>query len=152
MGYVYSASGNNTNTVSVTKPLFNLLGAATRRLKIFEIFIGCDAAPPDDQVSRFALMRTTARGTQTATVAPNAFDPEAPASIATLDTAWSVDPTITALSVLYEFALNQRAPYRWVCPPGCEIIVPMVTGAGLALVSVGASSPESQVFTILWRE
>jgi hypothetical protein len=149
--YPYVANSNKTNTVSTTVPMFNLVGAATRRLKVYEIIVASDATP-GDEASKFSLMRTTARGTQSTTVAPNALDPEAPASIATLDTTWSVDPTITALSQLLQFAVNQRATFRWVAVPGSEIIVPAVAGAGLALISVVSTSPANFAFSIFWRE
>lgn len=147
----YFATTNKTNTVSSTVPMFNLLGAASRPLHIYEIMIACDAAP-DDEAATFALMRTTARGTQSTTVAPNPLSTQSPASIATLDDTWSVDPTITANSQLLQFAMNQRATIRWVARPGNEIVVPATANAGLALVSVVATSPANFVFSISWTE
>lgn len=149
--YPFGAVTSKTNTASATTPMWNLVGAATRRLKIFEIIAACDATPADEAAT-FALMRTTARGTQSTTVAPNKLDPEAPASIATLDDTWSVDPTITTDSELLQFAMNQRATFRWVARPGSEIIVPATASNGIALVSVVATSPANFVFTVLWGE
>jgi hypothetical protein len=151
MTHSYVANSNKTNTVSSTAPMWNLLGSATRRLHVYEIIVASDATP-GDQASKFALMRTTARGTQSTTIAPNALNPESPASIANLDTAWSVDPTITALSQLLQFALNQRATFRWVAVPGSEIIVPATANAGLALVSVVSTGPVNFAFSIFWKE
>ena len=147
----YSAVSNKTNNVSASVPMWNLVGAATRRLKVYEIIVASDATP-DDEASKFSLMRTSARGTHSTTVTPNPLDPADPAAVAVFDTAWSVDPTITALSTLFQFAMNQRATFRWVAVPGSEIVIPATAGAGLALVSVVATSPANFAFAVFWRE
>lgn len=148
----YFATVSKTSSVSSTVPIFNLVGNTARRLKIREISWGCDAAPTDDAVT-FALMRTSARGTQSGTViTPRTLDPASPASVALFDAGWSVNPSITADSELYKQAVNQRAPWRWVPPQGMEIIVPATSGAGLALVAVVSTSPANYVFSIYWEE
>lgn len=147
----YHAFSNKTNTVSATVPMFNLVGAATRRLKVYELVIGSDAAP-GDQASKFVLRRTTVDGSQSAQVTPTKLDPADGASIAVYDTAWTVDPTITANSDLLQIAMNQRNTVRWLARPECEIIVPAVAEAGLALISAVATSAANHAFSLFWIE
>ncbi len=148
---VYAGNTNKTNTVSATVPMFNIVGAASRRLKLKDFISGSDATPAD-AASKLAFLRTSAAGTQTAQVTPNKLDPADGASIATMDTAWSADPTITANSQLLQVAHNQRATFRWVAAPGCELIVPATAGAGLALLAVVASANANYAWCALWEE
>jgi hypothetical protein len=138
----YAGFSNKTN---------NLVGGAGRRLKVFDFIVGCDAAPAD-QASKFAFRRTSAAGSQSAQVTPTKLDPADGAPIAVYDTAWSVDPTITASSDLLQMAMNQRATFRWIAAPNSELVVPAVSGAGLALMAAVATSPANHAFTLLWEE
>lgn len=149
----YAAVCNQTNTVSSTIPLFNLVGAATRRLKVFELLFGCDATPADE-VSTFVMRRTTTDGDPLTNFTPTKLDPADGASIARLDLTWTsgMEPGITANSDLLQIPMNQRATFRWLAAPGAELVVPAVAEAGLALISTVASSPENHAFTILWSE
>jgi hypothetical protein len=149
----YAAVCNQTNTVSSTIPMFNLVGAATRRLKVFELLFGC-AVTPADEASKFVMRRTTTDGDPLTNFAPTKLDPAEGASIARLDLTWTggMEPGITANSDLLQIPLNQRATFRWLAAPGAELIVPAVAEAGLALVSAVATAPEIHSFTVLWAE
>lgn len=147
----YAAVNNKTNTASSTVPMWCLTGATTRRLKVFEMMFSSDAAPAD-QASKFALLRTSARGTQSTTITPNPLDPADPAAVATFDTAWSGNPTITASSELLQMATNQRATMRWLANVGSELVVPATAGAGLACMSVVTTGAANHVFSTLWQE
>jgi hypothetical protein len=149
----YAAVCSQTNTVSSTVPMFNLVGAATRRLKVFELLFGCPATPADE-ASKFAIRRTTADGSPLTDFTPTKLDPADGASIARLDLTWTgaAEPTITANSDLLQIAINQRATFRWLAAPGSELIVPATAEAGLALISDVATSPASHAFTVLWSE
>lgn len=129
----FSVNWSKTNTASATVPMGVLTGGTTRRLKLYEINVGSDATPADNAASN-QIMRTTARGTQSTTVTPNPIDPADPAAVATFDTAWSVNPTITASSQLLQWGQNQRASFRWVCAPGKELVCPATSANGLAHV------------------
>jgi hypothetical protein len=147
----YAGFSNKTNTVSSTVPMFNLVGATTRRLRAYDFIVGCDAAPAD-QASKFVFRRTSAAGTSSSTVTPTKLDPADGASIALYDTAWSGNPTITASSDLLQVPVNQRATFRWVAAPGSELVVPATAGAGLALISDVATSAANNAFTLIWAE
>lgn len=147
----YHGYNNKTNTVSSTVPMFNLVGLATKRLRVFEILIGSDATPVD-AASKFVFRRTSARGTQSTTVTPNPFDPADPAAGAVYDTAWSANPTITANSDMLQVAISQRNTVRWLARPECEIVIPATAGAGLALISDVATSAANHAFSAFWNE
>jgi hypothetical protein len=147
----YSGYVSATNTASATVPMLNLTGGTTTRLRIGDIIIGSNATPADNY-AQFALRRTSAAGTTSATFTPTALDPADPAAAAVFATAWSVNPTITASSDLLEVSMNQRATFRWVAAPDSEIIVPATAGAGVALMSVATSGNASYTHTVLWQE
>lgn len=150
---VYAGISSKLNTVSSTIPMWNLRGATTRRLKVFDLIIGC-AATPADQASSFALRRTAVDGSPLTAFTPTKLDPADGASIASLDLTWTgaAEPTITADSDLLQIPLNQRATVRWVAAPGSELIVPATSEAGLALISTIATSPAIHNYSILWKE
>jgi hypothetical protein len=71
--------------------------SGTRPIKLLEVWLSKTVSTADNQ----ALVRVTARGTQSTTVTPdadNCFDDTkiAPASGAVVDTAWSAQPTVAA--------------------------------------------------------
>jgi hypothetical protein len=147
----FAAFNNKTNTVSATVPMWNLVGGTARRLKLNDIIIGCDAAPADQAV-KHALLRTSARGTQTSTVTPNPLDPADHAASGLFDTAWSADPTITANSTLLQIPQNQRASFRHQVNEGREFIIPAVSGAGIAMLSVVATAAANYAWSVFWAE
>jgi hypothetical protein len=151
----YAAVSNKTNTVSTTVPMWNLVGAATRRLKVFELLVGSDATPAD-QANKFALRRTTADGSPLTDFTPTKLDPADGASIARLDLTWTgaAEPTITGTgaSDVLQFAINQRTTFRWLAAPGCELVIPAVAEAGLALMSAISTGVANHAYTVLWSE
>jgi hypothetical protein len=149
----YAGIASKINTVSTTVPMWNLRGATARRLKVFDLLIGC-AATPADQASSFNLRRTSADGSPLTAFTPTKLDPADGASIASLDLTWTgaAEPTITGDSDLLQIPLNQRATVRWVAADGREIIVPAVSEAGLALLSAIATSPAIHNYCVLWTE
>jgi hypothetical protein len=88
---------NATNTASATVPMLNLMATATSQIGIFEINAGSDATA--DNAVKYSIARTSARQTQSATVTPTAVDQNVTqAALTTCDTAWNINPTITASS------------------------------------------------------
>jgi len=152
MGARYGATTNATNTVSAVAPMFNLVGSASKRVRLYEIVSGSDATPADN-AAKFQLQRSTARGTQSTTVTPLALDPADGAYLGTgLDTSWSVNPTLTASSFPQQFPQNQRATFRWVAYPQGEIVIPATAANGLALMSAVASATANYAFSIAFEE
>jgi hypothetical protein len=152
MERAYDVYWTKTNTASATVPMGNLLiTGATVRPSIFSISSGSDAVA--DNATSYDIQRTSARGTQTASVVANALDSANPAATALFDTTWSGNPTITGTSTIWRWGQNQRAAYLWIANPGRELIIPATANAGLALVAV-ANSPSafSGVFSLSFVE
>lgn len=148
----YTGYSNATNTVSTTVPMFSLTGGTTRRFRIYDFISGSDATPAD-AATKLGFRRTSARGTATASVTPNALDPGDPVSALTgYDTTWSSNPTITASSEVLQVAHNQRATFRWVAVQDSEIIIPATANVGVALMSIVASATANYAWTTLWQE
>lgn len=147
----YNGFSNATNTVSTTVPMFNLVGATSRRLRIYDFVVGSDATPAD-AACKYSFRRTSARGTQSASVVATALDPADPTAVGLYDTAWSGNPTITASSDLLQIPMNQRATFRWIAVPGGELLVPATSGAGIALMSAVASATANYAFSTHWEE
>lgn len=132
----YSVDGQDTGTAGTS--ILAVTSAATIRPKIYDVVVGSDAAPAD-QAAEYVLQRYTAAGTATA-VTPRALDPADPSSLASAGEAHSVEPTYTADVIMLQFALNQRATFRWVAVPGGEIVLPATAANGVGLQVIGTTS------------
>ena len=148
----FSANLNATNTASATVPMANLMATATSIIGIYEINAGSDATA--DNAVKYAVMRTSARGTQSTTVTPNAVDQNVTqAALTTVDVAWNINPTITASSWILQFGMHQRATYRWVAYDYTKYLKSQAgTGKGMALMSLVVSSAFNGVFSIEFDE
>jgi len=95
-GAAFSVAGTNTANTFVV----NLTNTGTAvRMKVVQLAVGIAVAPTT--APSFYLSRATARGTNTTTLAGQAFDPSDPASAGTLDLTNSVAPTFsTTLKLL----------------------------------------------------
>lgn len=146
----FSVSGVNTANTQAAA-LVNT--GTTQRLRILQIAIGVASAPTT--APSFYLSRVTARGTQTTTVAGNAFDTNDAAAIGTVDTAWSVAPTFSTTAQLTRGGLSTTAGGWWVWDfRDSPIIVPATAGAGLTIVNGNAAGATVGTFTghIIWEE
>lgn len=148
----FSVNWNATNTASATTPMANLMATATSIIGIYEINAGSDATA--DNAVKYAIMRTSARQTQSITVTPNAVDQNVTqAALTTVDTAWNIAPTITASSWILQWGMHQRATYRWVAYDYTKFLKSQAgTGKGLALMSLVVSSAFNGVFSIEYDE
>ena len=147
----YTGYSNATNTVSATVPMFTIVAATTTRGRLYDFISGSDATPAD-AATKLGFRRISARGTQSASVVANALDGADPAALLLYDTAWNINPTITATSEVLQVAHNQRATFRWVAVPDSELIIPATSGAGLALMSIVASATANYAWTSMWQE
>lgn len=123
--------------------------AAGYKLRRLTLGVRAGASVPTSQQLTVALVRTTARGTATATSTPNRLDPNSPAAAITgLDTAWSTVPTATwTAPYLYEVSFNSQSgvdlPYELLE----ELICTSGTANGIALINVGNALPASHLYT-----
>jgi hypothetical protein len=150
-GRRYSGFTNATNTQSSTAPLFNLVGATTTRVRVYDFISGSDATPADN-AAKFAFQRTTVNFGTPVAVTPVALDPADPASLCLFSTPGGTAPTITANSTLLQVAHNQRATFRWVAAPDSELVIPATAAAGICLTPLVATAAVNYAFTLLWAE
>jgi hypothetical protein len=93
MPYYHVGFSGRAGINTANSPIVNLW-SATRLCRINEVGIFIQVAQTTAPV--FAIQRSTARGTQTATLAPIKKDESDIAATATLDTTWSANPTFSS--------------------------------------------------------
>lgn len=119
-----------TTTYKTLASLTAATGATTlRRGWIYDIMFGTDGTPADNAMV-YKVDRQTTVGTATA-VTPSPLDFGDAAALLVANANNTIEPTVTAATLLVEIAMNQRASYRWVAAPGGELIVPATNVAGL---------------------
>src|SRR5258705_6524151 len=119
-----------TTTYKTLAALTALTGATTlRRAFIYDLMFGTDGTPADNAMV-YKVDRQTTAGTGTAAT-PSPLDAGDAAALITAAVNHTVEPTVTASTLLVEIAMNQRASYRWVAAPGGELVVPAPTVTGL---------------------
>ena len=134
--------------------LFGNLAAGTNsgyKLRHVTIGVRAGVGAPVSQQLTVAIVRTTARGTATATNAPKAMDPNSlqTSSITGMDTAWSAVPTATwTAPYLYEVSFNSQSGADLPFEVTEELICPVGTANGLAFINVGNALPASHLLTL----
>ena len=103
--------------------------------------MGSEASPADNPF-QYIVQRCTALGTSTG-VTPSPLDPADAATEADAGENHTVEPTYTAGLVLLAIGLNQRATFRWVAPPGGELVYPATAANG-----IGIQTPTSSAVVI----
>lgn len=141
------ASGTNKTILNV----FNAIATPTCRLAVYEINVGSDDTPAD-QACRLLLGRTTAVGTEASGFTPVNIDPGGPAGDCDAGVGHSAEPTYTANKELLVFSLNQRATYRWIANPGCELRGTATQNNGLGFKSSASTSTQAYEATIFFFE
>ena len=130
----------------------SLESVATVRPRIYDLIFSHGGTPADN-VIRWIVPRMTASNTSNSSVAENALDPGAPAADAIALEEYTGAPTVTTDSEVLDFALNQRATFRWVAAPGGELVLPATTTDGFFFnASVASGSPGSARVTCHWEE
>lgn len=152
MAVSFSVNLNATNTASATVPMVNGMGTATNQIAIYQITSGSDASA--DNAVKYAIRRTSARGTAATSYTPNPVDQNiTQAALSTWDLTWNINPTITASSEVLQWAQHQRATVIWVAYDYSKMLRSQAgTGKGLALMSVVVSSAFNGVFSIEYDE
>jgi len=148
----FSINWNATNTASATVPMGCAMATATSQIGIYEINAGSDATA--DNAVKYQIMRASARGTSTTSVTPNPADQNVTQSaVTTFDTAWNINPTITASSQILQWGQHQRGTYRWVAYDYTKFLRSQAgTGKGMALMSAVVSSAFNAVFNVDYDE
>lgn len=147
-----SVNFNATNTASATVPMACGMATALNQIGIYEINSGSDASA--DNAAKYSIVRASARGTASTSITPNNIDQNnTMTGLSTWDTAWNINPTLTASSQLLQWAQHQRGTFRWVAYDYTKFLRTAAgTGKGLALMSVVVSSAFNAVFSIEYSE
>jgi len=123
-----------SRTAGAAKTVGSVAATATpRRIKIYECTFGCSGAPADN-IFQWEIQRFTAPGTSTA-VTPQPLDPADAAALTAGGSNHTVEPTYTAGQFLLTVDLNQRATFRWVAPPGGELVTPATNNNGAGVLN-----------------
>ena len=135
---------------STTVPQAQIVGTAAVRPKIYDLMIG-SASTPGDQAASWQIKRSSTASTGGTAVTPSPIDPGDPASTSTAMVAPSMSaPTLGV--VLLQFALNQRATFRWVAAPTKELVGPATASNGLTFLNTVLTSAFNVSFTIEFEE
>lgn len=116
------------------------LSAQTTGLTLFsvnDIEFGT-AGTPADNYMEYDVSRSTTVGTGTSAT-PNPVNPLSKAATTVATTCLTAEPTVTSNSSLLYIPVNQRASYRWVAVPGCELQGIVTNLYGLAFRSRSAA-------------
>lgn len=121
-----------TTTYKTLAALTSATGATTlRRGFVYDVLFGTDGTPADNSMT-FKVDRQSTVGTGTAAV-PSPLDSGDAAALLVGTTNHTIEPNVTAATLLMEVGINQRASYRWVAAPGGELVIPATNVAGLGL-------------------
>jgi hypothetical protein len=127
--------------------MWQLRAVSTQRIWLYELALSV-AIAPNTSGPRWALNRPTATGTSTATVVPQAEDPDVPAAVSLLDTTWSANPTLGSVDLrnyTTPNAIGSGIVWTWYDQP---FVIPK--SGGLCIVNrnnPGTSRPEVTTFT-----
>jgi hypothetical protein len=136
-------------TASTSASLGSLVADATRprRISVYQIILGSEAAPAD-QAILWQVGRITAAGTSTA-VTPLMIDNDV-ATEADAGENHSAEPTYTANANMLNIAANQKATVLWQTLPDLGIIIPATasSGFGLRTPTITSGTP---VITSTWH-
>jgi hypothetical protein len=128
----YAITGIQSTVSGAYKTALSVFASNTtalRRGKVYDVLIGTNGTPADNYL-QWDISRMTVDGTGTA-VTPNPLDPADAAALGAAKNNYTVEPTVTANSSLFNVGVNQRASYRWVAAPGSELVYPATANNGL---------------------
>jgi len=155
---VAALSGTAPVSGGATNGLFaNLIAGASGGYKLRRVTLGvrAGASVPTSQQVTVAVVRATARGTQTTNVTGNKMDPNGPSPNASLDTAWSAAPTATYTApYLFEASFNTQSGVDLPWELLEEWITTSGVANGLAFFNVANALPASHLYTCAfeWEE
>lgn len=152
-------TGINSNSATTGGLFAALILTATSAFRLRRLTFGVRAgtgAPTSQQVS-IAIIRATARGTQTTTATANQLDPNSFATNVAVDSAWSTTPTLPGTAIAnysHETTFNTQsgADLPWELLE--ELYSSGTSGHGFAFFNIGNALPTSHLYTMAaeWEE
>jgi len=148
----YARSNSKAGVNAANTIMWQLRGGTSQRLKVLEIGLGVKGAPTT--APGFQLVRTTAIGTSSTTALGDAYDPADAAAIGTLDSAWSVVPTLatpTLRETVMAVTAGGQTFWSFYDEP---LVVPASATVGLAIVNTVATGTTLGTFVthVVWDE
>jgi hypothetical protein len=134
----YAVEMNRTASATLAVGTITADATRPRRGMLYDLMIGSEATPADNPFL-WQVQRCTTAGTSTG-VTPTALDPADAATESDAGENHTITPTLTAGAILLSIPLNQRATFRWVAQPGCELIYPATASNGLAIETPTSSA------------
>ena len=168
-GSRFHGDGFQTLIADATEPdsaISLTVNASTiHRIWLYEINMG-NVGTPADLVSIYYIGQVTGPGASAGAIASTPIEDgvaNSRASISVLHSNLTTEPayvaTIASTGVttpangdLLRVALNHRAAYRWVAPPGGEFVAPAITTDGFAGVAAHGSATTDYMIGFHWVE
>lgn len=152
---VYQAAVNAKAGVNATNtPLFHLRTNASDRLYV-KAFAWTIATAPTT-ATQCAITRTTALGTSTTTVAGQPADSAEVASSATLDSAWSVNPTWSTTGphlFTWTMPVTAGSTFVWYAPDErSRIVIPISLGLMFSALNASGATVGAHSLWVCWEE
>lgn len=144
----YSAGHQTASGTDLT--ILALESAAAVRGRIYEFILGSDATP-GDQATEFNVLRHTTAGISPTNVVEEKLDGDYVAPSCTVAGGTMTEP-VYATGELMNFALNQRATFRWVAAPDRRLVTTVGTANGIGIRSIAATGAYNVNCTISWDE
>jgi hypothetical protein len=141
---------NGFCTAGTNKTAVELVTTTAVRPKIYELMVGCSAAPAS-QAAAWHFQRHSASGTGTAQTATK-VDPADPAALVTAEVNSSAEATYTAGEVIWELSLNQQATFDWKANPGRELTLAASATAGGGLKTSTSTGTAVHQGSVYWEE
>ena len=124
----------------------NIIGGATVVAELERIIFSCSGSPADAN-ALFAIAEASTAGTSGTSLTTFNTDRNGQAPQALAKNSYSANPTLSADMV--EIAINQRASFEWIAPPGFK--TKLTANYGLAVVMLSGPSVAWNV-TVMWKE
>jgi hypothetical protein len=141
----FEVSNSKAGTNAANTPMWQLKTAAGSRARVFEIGLSLSVASTTSGPG-WRLQRSTAVGTSSATATAEEQDLGGGSATAVLDTAWSVNPTLAAVSMrLYTTPNTVGSGIVWTWPDHRPLIVPV--SSGIVVVNALATGTTPGTFT-----
>jgi len=148
MGMGYSVGHSTAAGTDLT--IILLTSAAAVRGTIEEFVVGSITAPAD-QATELNLLRHTAAAVGGTNLVEKEHDEDMVAASLTLLGGTMTEPTYEA-DELYNFAVNQRATFRWVARPGKGFKSTAGVANGIGLRSITSSATPTINASLSWTE
>lgn len=130
--------------------------SSTNRNRLTEFLCGSDAATLGTANFRWEIRRSTTISTGTA-VALNRLDGQALTAdeggkTTNLISNLTANGTLTSGAIMLTIAMAEQATFRWVANPGCEIVIPASSAAGLHFMTPVCGNTPAAVAQVTYED